>query len=219
MSFSVEEVKMGLARKGWYKVLSPSQGRDTFTKMGEFDFPSYGGLARSDSSSSLVSVRSCGQDNVRTANAVSGGIRLGIVFKPPARGGKTRGSAVVHLSAARVAASEPYVKMYLSVNDKDVKGTKTKSRVKRNKSRGRQELKFNETLVMDIPPAVQITPTNRLQISVWDHARLRANECVGTFSIALPEILAGDLGGLRWCVAPFAITMIHSSWCFLCCLS
>mmetsp|Transcript_30694 Transcript_30694/g.92008 ORF Transcript_30694/g.92008 Transcript_30694/m.92008 type:complete len:1592 (-) Transcript_30694:229-5004(-) len=195
MSFSVGEIKGGAISKAWYKVLSTADGRETHKALGSHTFPAYS-MARSESLASLMSVA---QDTIRTADIVTGGLRVGIAFEPPAKNSLSRGTVVVHVgSGIGVSAKEPYIKMYLSVKNRDIKSTKVKSKVRRNRGRGKEEIRFNEALLLTVPQQVPIDGSARLQIMLWDHTRLSANECVGGFSIALPEVQTGELSAMNW---------------------
>lgn len=72
-SIAINTIKSGdVAPLGWYKLLSESEGRGTYTTLGDFDFPSYG-LSRSNSNESLVSMRSVAQDMVMSAPGMASG--------------------------------------------------------------------------------------------------------------------------------------------------
>ena len=145
-------------------------------------------LHRSDSLTSLVSVA---PENVVGRKVKGGGgggkggaLRIYLKFEPnaSAKGDVSGGLLAVRIvKGYNLTASQPYVKLYLSKSGKDIKNSKRKTRT----CRKQKEPAFNEQFTVKVPQSLELTDANRLQISVWDHARLKANECVGGMSFSL----------------------------------
>eukprot|EP00039_Didymoeca_costata_P033184 m.41102 g.41102 ORF g.41102 m.41102 type:complete len:920 (+) comp9737_c0_seq3:200-2959(+) len=143
--------------------------------------PSSSGMKRTNSLTSLVSVLS---ENVISGNA-EGELQLYMYFEPMSTDSKIAGLLHVSVNEGRgLATKEPYVKMYLSKNNSNVKNSKQKTKtIKRTKNPV-----FQERFVFKILKTMPLDETMRLQIAIWDHARARANECTGGMSFTLEEI-------------------------------
>lgn len=147
-------------------------------------------LRRAGSNSSLVSVA---PGNVYSKDAVSGMVHLMMQFEPTPggmspRSNRTIGVVKVHVSECRnLPASQPYVKLYISNQSQDLKSTKRKTKSKKAPSPA-----FNESFEFPIKSEAELDDSRRLQLSVWDHARLRANECTGGMSFSLAEIASSS---------------------------
>eukprot|EP00041_Stephanoeca_diplocostata_P000713 m.16435 g.16435 ORF g.16435 m.16435 type:complete len:1032 (-) comp10956_c0_seq4:250-3345(-) len=147
-------------------------------------------LRRAGSNSSLVSVA---PGSVYSKDAVSGMVHLTMQFEPTPGGMSPRsnraiGVVKVHVSECRhLQASQPYVKLYISNQSQDLKSTKRKTKSKKAASPV-----FNESFEFPIKSESELDDSRRLQLSVWDHARLRANECTGGMSFSLAEIASSS---------------------------
>ena len=178
---------------GWFKLLAEASGRTQWSHLSNEDSPRYG-MHRSNSVTSLQSVRSVSEDKVMSSGKAFGVVQMSLMYSRPKKVCKNRGTIHVRIGACRgLVAKEPYVKLYLSSNGKDVKTTKQKTKIRRNKAAKTAEarkkgLEFNESFVFTIPPTIQLSDANRLHVSVWDHARLKSNECTGGFSFSVAEI-------------------------------
>lgn len=177
---------------GWFKLLSEIAGRTDWSDLGNGEAPQYG-LHRSNSIGSLVSMRSINQDQIVSSAKVFGIVQMSLMYSKPK--GKIKNRGTIHLrigSAQGLIAKEPYIKFYFSCKDRDVKSTKQKSKVRRNKTRTPEDratgVVYNESFVFTIPPSLPLSSDSRLQVTVWDHSRLRHNECTGGFSFSLSEI-------------------------------
>ena len=178
---------------GWFKLLAEVSGRTQWSHLSNEDSPRYG-MHRCNSVSSLQSVRSVSEDKVMSSGKAFGVVQMSLMYSRPKKGSKNRGTIHLRIGAARgLVAKEPYVKCYLSSNGKDIKATKQKTKVRRNKAAKTAEarkkgLEFNESFVFTISPAIQLSDANRLHVTVWDHSRLKSNECTGGFSFSIAEI-------------------------------
>jgi hypothetical protein len=92
------------------------------------------------------------------------------------------------------------MKFYISSDDIDIKGSKCKGKIKRRKkaSDGTTCTCFNESFQLAVPSKVSGSSI-RLQITVWDHARTKANECVGGMSFTLDELACFELAPPATC--------------------
>eukprot|EP00051_Salpingoeca_urceolata_P031524 m.11882 g.11882 ORF g.11882 m.11882 type:complete len:542 (+) comp4135_c0_seq1:225-1850(+) len=82
-------------------------------------------------------------------------------------------------------APDPYLKLYLSEHDRDVRTTKQKSK----HQRATCNPQFNEKFIFYIPAALPLDEHTRLQISVWDNAgRLGSNACLGSVSFSMMDV-------------------------------
>lgn len=102
LSFTVGEVMDGRVGRGWYKVLSSAEGRETHASLGSYEYPAYG-MSRADSFTSIASVA---QEAVLTSDAVTGGLQLGIDYIPPI-GKQNQGTVIIKLgSVVGITAKE-----------------------------------------------------------------------------------------------------------------
>ncbi|EDQ92759.1 uncharacterized protein MONBRDRAFT_35407 [Monosiga brevicollis MX1] len=142
------------------------------------------GLKRTVSSESLVSMISVAPDQVVSAKNISGQLHLSLVYEE--RPGHKKGNMlrVAVTDAVEIQNKAPYVKFYISRNGTDMKDTKTKSK------HGKAGLPVPIELEVPVPAEVNHKPAAyRLQISLWDHARLKANECHGAMSFSMADLL------------------------------
>eukprot|EP00035_Acanthoeca_spectabilis_P004411 m.103019 g.103019 ORF g.103019 m.103019 type:complete len:979 (+) comp12563_c0_seq3:193-3129(+) len=143
--------------------------------------PANPGLTRTDSEESITSVMSA----AITSGTVHGDLHLYLKYQPVTDGKKgVYGKVEVTVNEGRdLAASDPYVKLYLSKDGSNIKSTKKKTRVqKKSKSPV-----FQETFEYDLNDKTPLEAV-RVQITVWDHSRAKANECTGHMSFALTEL-------------------------------
>ena len=153
------------------------------------DYYSGGTLSKHHRSDSLTSLVSVAPENfvgkkVTKGCAAQGALKIYLKFEPDAagKGDESGGLLVVRiLNGYKLTATQPYVKLYLSKSGKDIKNSKRKTRT----CRKHKEPAFNEQFTVKVPQSLELSDDNRLQISVWDHARLKANECVGSMSFSL----------------------------------
>lgn len=137
-------------------------------------------LKRTNSMNSLISVA---ESNVISGNA-EGELQLYMYYEPMNKDSKAAGLLHVSVNEGRdLATKEPYVKMYLSKNNVNIKNTKQKTKSKKTKNPV-----FQERFVFKILKSMSLDEKHRLQIMVWDHARARANECMGGMSFTLMDI-------------------------------
>jgi hypothetical protein len=136
--------------------------------------------ARSDSMSSLVSVA---PGNCTSRDTVSGLIRVTVRYDHHA---SKRSAGVLRVTvheAMNLQTSQPYVKIYMSRRGVDFKQSKRKT-----KNRKGNNPVFGDEFEFLVASERELEEDRRLQISVWDHARLKANECTGGLSFSLLEI-------------------------------
>ena len=139
-------------------------------------------LKRADSFTSLASVASA----MVVSDDVQGSLQVSLEYTAGAKKAKNQGTVRVAVAAARdLLAKEPYVKLYLSKNGKDVKTTKQKSKP----VKGANPV-FNHVFTVDIPQRTEMDDLTRIQLTVWDHARIRANECKGGMSFSLRDLVS-----------------------------
>lgn len=157
------------------------------------------GLRRAGSFSSLVSSTS---SFVTSAQQVRGELRLNIFFEPifaPELQVPTNSKAHRHISSdtgakgyirvtvnegRSLACQDTYVKLYLSKRGKNIRTSKHKTKVQRKTNNPI----YQETFRIAVPSSLSLDEDTRLQLSLWDHARLRANECLGAMSFNLLEL-------------------------------
>lgn len=78
-------------------------------------------------------------------------------------------------------AKEPYVKLYLSRDGDNIRGTKQKTKIQR-KSKDKNPL-FQEKFTYKLTSKTPLDDTScRLQLAVWDQKRTKHNECTGGMS-------------------------------------
>ena len=83
-----------------------------------------------------------------------------------------------------LGGKDTYVKLYLSQRGKNVRTSKQKTAVKRRTANPA----YQQTFKLPVDESVSLDDDSRLQITVWDHARMRHNECLGAMSFSLLEI-------------------------------
>lgn len=167
---------------------------------------SHSNLTRSGSQESLASMASLAPDQVESAAVITGALELEVSCEllpgcePSATGTCAVNTMQVTVKCgAELATKDPYVKLYLSKDGKDVKGTKKKTSRRRPDATG--EVTINQTFVFDVKS--DTAGEYRLQIAVWDHSRLKPNTCAGGFSFPLAELAAKAIRG--W----FALLPFH----------
>lgn len=137
--------------------------------------------------SSLASIADDGNRKYRTSGG-GGVLRLDISFVPPGAKQAKKTSGTIHIvvkEGKKLTAHDPYVKLYLSSDGRDVKGTKQKTKAQKKT----QDPIYLDRFVYHLKPNMAISHDNRLQITVWNDAtRLTKNECCGGFSLTLAEI-------------------------------
>eukprot|EP00047_Mylnosiga_fluctuans_P003567 m.229789 g.229789 ORF g.229789 m.229789 type:complete len:823 (-) comp11956_c0_seq1:1019-3487(-) len=119
-------------------------------------------------------------------------IRLEVRFEPPPPGDKTSGVLHVTVKEARNlqatsvgGTADPYVKLYLSKDGKDIKNTKQKTK----HQRATLDPLFEERLIVYLQAGTALDESVRLQITLWDNGgKLASNECMGGLSFSLQEI-------------------------------
>eukprot|EP00730_Choanoeca_flexa_P014003 TRINITY_DN5958_c0_g1_i3.p1 TRINITY_DN5958_c0_g1~~TRINITY_DN5958_c0_g1_i3.p1 ORF type:complete len:1089 (+),score=297.77 TRINITY_DN5958_c0_g1_i3:161-3427(+) len=141
-------------------------------------------LRRSNSSESITSLMSVTADQVVSSDNVSGELHLNLEYVEPS-GRKPAGVRVQVLDASSFKAKSPYLKLYVSRNGVDVKSTKTKTK------HGKVgKLPMPIELSVPLPKDVLTKAGSyRLQLSIWDHGRMKANECLGGMSFSLSDIM------------------------------
>jgi hypothetical protein len=141
-------------------------------------------LRKSGSSDSITSLMSVAADMVVSSADVSGELNLSMEYVE-ASGRKAPGVKVLVIDTSLFKAKSPYLKLYVSRNGVDVKTTKTKS-----KPGKAGKLPLPLELTVSLPKDVNSKPGSyRLQLSIWDHARMKANECLGGMSFSLSDIM------------------------------
>eukprot|EP00047_Mylnosiga_fluctuans_P004783 m.236592 g.236592 ORF g.236592 m.236592 type:complete len:535 (-) comp12997_c0_seq1:1495-3099(-) len=150
------------------------------------------GARRDDISIAESDLRSIGGTMAKAA------LRLDIKFERPTVGDKLAGTVLLHVheghnitgfAHGRLVTASPYVKMYLSKGGEDMRATKQKSRI----HRGEIAPKFEERFVFYLPKSTPIDESVRLQLTIWDHTRLRGNVCLGGMSFSLAELSSTPL--------------------------
>jgi hypothetical protein len=120
---------------------------------------------------------------------IGGLIRISAQYhqhQTPQGKGKTKTIGVVQVTvheAQDLRATQPYAKLYISNRGQDIKSTKHKT-----KTQCSSNPRFGEVFEFPIAEQSDLEEHHRLQISVWDHARLKANECTGGLSFSMLEI-------------------------------
>eukprot|EP00045_Choanoeca_perplexa_P014201 m.165765 g.165765 ORF g.165765 m.165765 type:complete len:1073 (+) comp16604_c0_seq2:295-3513(+) len=141
-------------------------------------------LRKSGSSDSITSLMSVAADMVVSSADVTGELHLSLEYME-AVGRKAPGVKVSVVDTSLFKAKSPYLKLYVSRNGVDVKTTKTKS-----KPGKAGKLPMPMELVVSLPKDVNSkSGSYRLQLSIWDHARMKANECLGGMSFSLSDIM------------------------------
>lgn len=87
--------------------------------------------------------------------------------------------------AQGVAGRDTYVKLYLNHNGKNVKASKQKTRVKKS-----ADPIFEQTFRIPLTRQYSLTNDTKIEISLWDHARTRANECLACVMFGLKDIVS-----------------------------
>eukprot|EP00049_Salpingoeca_infusionum_P013992 m.260774 g.260774 ORF g.260774 m.260774 type:complete len:1226 (+) comp15565_c1_seq8:214-3891(+) len=150
-----------------------------------------GVMQRAGSFESLISLA---PDQIVSASTTKGSLLLTVEHVPGTRGKPPVVKVTVHDSRDLSNVSRPYLKCYLSKNAVDIKSSKVKSSPG---AKGTHKLPSPLALSVIVPDVGQKQPIIcRLQLSVWDHGRMRANECLGGFSFSLSDIIMkGPLNG------------------------
>ena len=139
-------------------------------------------LKRSNSMESLVSVAS---GNIVSSTEVEGEVHLYMFYRPDDGAKKSNGSIEITVNEARnLSATDPYVKLYISSKGENIKSTKKKTKTQR---KNRSPL-FQEKFTFNLTAKMSVDENTRLQITVWDHSRSKANECTGGMSFSFAEI-------------------------------
>jgi hypothetical protein len=114
-----------------------------------------------------------------------GVLSLSIRFEAPTAGEKGTGTLHAKIQQGRnLPIKEPYIKLYLSSDDKDLQTTKQKTKPVKSDSPS-----FDENFVFYLPPKTPLDDNNRLQITLWNHAgKLGSNDCAGGFSFSMAEL-------------------------------
>jgi hypothetical protein len=142
------------------------------------------GLRRTGSQDSLNSMVSLATEQIISSATVKGELQLCLSFQD-AQARKPAVIVVLVEDATTLEANHPYVKVYISRNGVDMKPTKVKGR-----HGAKNRLGTPLQLEVPVPKEVETKPGSyRLQLSIWDHGRLKANECTGGMSFPLTDIL------------------------------
>ena len=119
--------------------------------------------------------------------------------RPPARPRLThahcRGDGNGYLANTTTTTTTNTSRRYLSKNGSNVKNTKQKTKTQK----GTKNPLFNQSFVFNVTKDMSIEDdSTRIQIMVWDHARARANECMGGMSFTIKEIASSALRIRGW---------------------
>jgi hypothetical protein len=95
--------------------------------------------------------------------------------------------------AKQLSTHEPYVKLYLSKDGKDIKDTKQKTKPQKKTV----DPIYEERFQYQLPAKTTLDDAHRLQVTVWDHGNLKS-ECMGGTSFTLKELSATVLGVRGW---------------------
>ena len=140
-SISIQELRTRPAHSmaGWFGLLSEAKGRTAFNYLGDAAAPST--LKRSLSEESIVSalsIRSVAQSAIVPHKDSTGMLEIALSFSPTNASRTELGVVTIKVrQGTDLTAKAPYLKFYISKDDKDIKSTKTKGSVKKRGKLGK----------------------------------------------------------------------------------